>query len=291
MLLDVLRLLRPHQWVKNVLLLVPLALAHHLADMHALQAVLVAIGSFSIVASAIYVVNDVADVRSDRGHPTKQHRPLAAGRLTIGQALVLVPILLGVSAWISLSWLPEMFSWWLLVYVVLTTAYSFGLKRIMIVDVLVLSILYTLRFMAGGAAAGVEVSPWLLMLSLFLFTSLAFVKRFTELLDAEHRRVDIAHGRGYVVSDLQMIRSLGPAIGFIGILVFVQYINSDDVTKLYTHPLALWLAVPPLMYWLARMWFIANRRQMHDDPIVFAVRDAVSYAVAALIAVIAYGAR
>jgi 4-hydroxybenzoate polyprenyltransferase len=254
--------------------------------MHALQAVLVAIGSFSIVASAIYVVNDVADVRSDRGHPTKQHRPLAAGRLTIGQALVLVPILLGVSAWISLSWLPEMFSWWLLVYVALTTAYSFGLKRIMI-----LSILYTLRFMAGGAAAGVEVSPWLLMLSLFLFTSLAFVKRFTELLDAEHRRVDIAHGRGYVVSDLQMIRSLGPAIGFIGILVFVQYINSDDVTKLYTHPLALWLAVPPLMYWLARMWFIANRRQMHDDPIVFAVRDAVSYAVAALIAVIAYGAR
>ena len=152
MLPDVIRLLRPHQWVKNVLLLVPLALAHHLADMHALQTVLVAILSFSAVASAIYVVNDVADVRSDRAHPTKQHRPLAAGRLTIGQALVLVPILLGVSAWISLSWLPEMFSWWLLVYVALTTAYSFGLKRIMIVDVLVLSILYTCLLYTSDAA-------------------------------------------------------------------------------------------------------------------------------------------
>lgn len=291
MLVDVIRLLRPHQWVKNILLLAPLALAHHLSDLNALQTALVAILSFSLVASAIYIVNDVADVQSDRVHPTKQHRPLAAGRLSLNHAMMLVPMLLAVSAWISLSWLPFEFSMWLLVYLLLTTAYSFGLKRLMIVDVLILSLLYTLRLMAGGAAVGVEVSPWLLMLSLFVFTSLAFVKRYTELLDAEHRSVDVARGRGYVVSDLQMIRSLGPAIGFIGILVFVQYINSDDVTKLYTHPLALWLAVPLLMYWLARIWFIANRRQMHDDPIVFAVRDAVSYAVAVGIALIAYAAR
>lgn len=291
MLADVIRLLRLHQWVKNLLLLVPLALAHHLADLVALQMALLAMLAFSLVASAIYVVNDIADVQADRAHPTKQHRPLAAGRLSTTHAVVVVPVLIGVSAWISLTWLPMTVAYWLLLYLTLTTAYSFVLKRMMIVDVLVLSLLYTLRLMAGGAATGVEVSPWLLMLSLFVFTSLAFVKRFAELLDAEHRQVGGAQGRGYVVSDLQMIRSLGPAIGCIGILVFVQYINSDDVTKLYTHPLLLWLAVPPLMYWLARIWFIANRRQMHDDPIMFAVRDGVSYAIAAMIAVIAYAAR
>ncbi|MBU3742545.1 MAG: hypothetical protein FGM24_09725, partial [Candidatus Kapabacteria bacterium] len=190
MIADIIRQLRVHQWVKNLLLIVPLMLAHHLADASALQTVVIAMVAFSFVASAIYIVNDIVDVASDRAHPTKRHRPLAAGRLRVRDAVIAVPVLVGISLGISLAWLPISFTMWLGVYLLATTAYSFGLKRIMLVDVLVLSGLYTLRIMAGGAAAGVLVSPWLLMLSLFLFTSLAFVKRYTELLDAEERSLD-----------------------------------------------------------------------------------------------------
>lgn len=291
MIADIIRQLRVHQWVKNLLLMMPLMLAHHLTDASALQSVAIAMISFSFVASAIYIVNDVVDLDSDRAHPTKRHRPLAAGRLRVRDAMIAVPVLVGISLAMSLAWLPTSFTMWLGVYLVVTSAYSFGLKRLMLVDVLVLSGLYTLRIMAGGSAAGVVVSPWLLMLSLFLFTSLAFVKRYTELLDAEARSVDGAQGRGYVVSDLQMIRTIGPAVGIMAVLVLVQYITSHDVTRLYTHPTWLWLVAPVLMFWIARIWFIANRREMHDDPIVFAVRDITSYVVAAIIAAIALIAR
>lgn len=291
MIRSVVRQLRLHQWVKNLLLGMPLLLAHRIDDVDALRTVILAILAFCLAASAIYVVNDVVDLDADRAHPTKRHRPLAAGTLRVRDAMVMVPILIGLSATISIIWLPPTFATYLIIYVAVTTAYSFGVKRMVIVDVLVLSCLYTLRLLAGGEAVGVIVSPWLLTLSMFLFTSLAFLKRYTELLDVEERRLDAAHGRGYRTEDLMMVRTIGPSVGFLAVLVFVQYINSTDVTRLYTHPLMLWLAVPPLMYWMAHMWMTANRRVMHDDPIVFALRDPASYIVAIIIGVIAVVAR
>ena len=291
MLVPFLQQLRVHQWVKNLLLFAPLALAHHLTDSGAVQTLLVAVCAFSFVASSIYVVNDLADLAADREHPTKRHRPLAAGVVKAGHAVGVVVVLMIAACMMSLTWLPTTFTILLGVYVALTTAYSFALKRVMLLDVLLLSSLYTLRILAGGAAVDVVVSPWLLMFSMFLFTSLAFVKRYTELLDVQERSLQTARGRGYMVSDLQMIRTIGPAVGIVAVLVFVQYINSHDVTRLYTHPTRLWLAVPVLMFWIARIWFLANRRQVHDDPIVFAVRDVPSYLVVAILGGIALAAR
>lgn len=291
MISAILHQLRVHQWVKNLLLVLPLLLAHRAGDVDALRTVFLAVLAFCFVASAIYIVNDIADLATDRAHPTKRHRPLAAGTVRLRDAMLLVPVLIGLAAAIAIAWMPTTFVIHLGIYLGVTTAYSFGLKRLVIIDVLTLSGLYTLRLLAGGAAVGVMVSPWLLMLSLFLFTSLAFLKRYTELLDVEQRSLQGARGRGYTTDDLVMVRTIGPSIGFLSVLVFVQYINSHDVTQLYTHPLLLWLAVPALIYWMARMWMTANRRLMHDDPIVFAMRDPASYAVAVIIGVIAVLAR
>ncbi len=278
-LADLLRQWRVHQWVKNILLFVPLFLAHRITDPDALLNVVLAVVVFNVVASAVYVVNDLMDLASDRQHPTKRHRPLASGILPIPVALASVPVLLAVGTVITAILLPWSFALWVAGYAVITTLYTFVLKRIAIVDVLTLSGLYTLRILAGGAAAGVSVSPWLLMFSMFLFTSLAFLKRYTELVDTADREGTTVAGRGYVPADADFVRSIGPGVGLIAVLVFTLYLNSRDVQILYVHPLRLWLLVPCLLYWISRLWFIAHRREMHDDPILFAVRDPISYLV------------
>ena len=238
--------------------------------------------AFSLVASSGYVVNDLADREADRLHPAKRHRPFASGALTPGFGFGLAPVLLAGAfglAWVAL---PAAFLWTLAAYLVVTLTYSFVLKRMPVVDVLVLAGLYTLRILAGGAATGVYVSEWLLAFSMFFFLSLALLKRFAEL-----RRLGIEperslHGRGYRGEDLALLRTAGAAAGYLSVLVLVLYVASPEVAELYERPTLLWLVGALVLFWITRLWLLAGRGVVDDDPILFAAKDRASYAVAAL---------
>ena len=282
--------LRAYQWVKNLLLFVPLILAHQVNDTSAWLTLLVCFVAFSLAASAIYTVNDLSDIESDKLHPRKKGRPIPSGRLTPRSAIYLAVLLLATSAIISVAFAPLEFSYWLLTYVVATSLYTFLLKKVVLLDVLLLAGLYTLRIAAGGSAVHVEVSPWLLAFSLFIFTSLAFLKRYTELMDTIEREGRVVSGRGYRVGDADFVRVVGPSLGLLAVFVFTLYLNSEEVTRLYTAPGRLWFVAPVLLYWVARMWLKGHRGHMHDDPILYSVKDPASYVVVLLIGIILYTA-
>lgn len=269
--------IRVHQWAKNILLLAPLALSHKL-NAGSISAVIAAFFCFSFMASANYLVNDMLDIESDRRHPAKRLRPFAAGDLsvTVGMGLACAMFLASVAL---LPMLPFAFALWLGLYIVSTSAYSLYLKRVVVVDVLLLSGLYTLRLLAGGAATQTEISPWLAGFAIFLFVSLAMVKRFSELENLRARGVAAPHGRGYSVADLEQIRSFGTSSATAAVVVFALYISRPDVVALYKHSGRLWLIVPLLIFWLFRVWMLASRGEMEDDPVVFAMRDGMSLAV------------
>jgi 4-hydroxybenzoate polyprenyltransferase len=278
--------LRPQQWAKNVLLGVPLIVSHNLGHWADVMAVAVAFVAFGMAASAIYLVNDLLDLEADRQHPRKCRRPFASGRVSVqAGAAAVVPLLLG-SALLALGMLPVGFVGMLGMYVALSLAYSLYLKRKMLVDVFCLAGLYTLRILAGAVAIGVVVSPWLLAFSMFLFLSLAFVKRYSELKLMGGGSQGAARGRGYVAGDLETFRSMGPTSGYLAVLVLCLYINSADVLKLYHRPGLLWLVCPVVLYWITRIWFLVQRYEMPDDPVNFALRDRVSYLAGAVIAAI-----
>lgn len=295
----VLAALRPHQWVKNGLLLVPLLLAHRLpwaADPEARRQWAMAVAgtfAFCLAASAVYVTNDLWDLAADRNHPTKRHRPFASGRLPTWWGPWLIAGLLATAAAVC-TLLPWRFALALQAYVVISTAYSFWLKRRMLIDVFTLAGLYTLRLVAGGLAAEVDVSRWLLAFSTFLFVSLAFAKRYAELVGLQDRGATQAEGRNYTVDDLRIIESTGPASGYMAVLVLALYINDGSTkgaSQLYAAPIFLWLLCPLLMYWLTRVWFFARRKALDDDPILFAIRDRVSWAtlgIAGVLVVLAW---
>jgi 4-hydroxybenzoate polyprenyltransferase len=280
--------LRIHQWAKNVLLLAPLALSHKLAPAP-IGRVIAAFFCFSFVASATYLVNDLLDIESDRLHPSKQSRPFAAGDLSVSTGIGLA-LLLALASAAFLPLFPAVFSAWLGVYVITTLAYSFFLKRVAVVDVLVLSGLYTVRLLAGGAATTTWISQWLAGFSTLLFLSLAMVKRFSELENLRERGATDMPGRGYRVADLEQIRSFGTASAYAAIVVFMLYIGRSDGMELYHHPMRLWLIVPLLIFWLNRVWLLASRGEIDDDPVVFAMRDSVSLGVGAAVAAIAFSA-
>jgi 4-hydroxybenzoate polyprenyltransferase len=277
--------IRIHQWAKNVLLFLPLLLSHSISRQTAIAAV-AAFFCFSFVASANYLINDLLDIENDRRHLRKRLRPFAAGDLSVAAGLGVVLVLLASSCSI-LPWLPIDFAMWLLLYAVSTSAYSLYLKRVRLVDVLVLSLLYTLRMLAGGAATGTTISPWLSSFAIFLFLSLAMVKRFSELSNLRERGVNSSQGRGYLVSDLEQIRSFGTSSAYAAVVVFSLYISRPDVAALYRHSGRLWLVVPFMLYWLNRVWLLASRGELDEDPVIFAIRDKVSLAVAFCIGVLA----
>ena len=277
--------IRVHQWAKNILLLAPLVLSHRLTA-QSIVAAIAAFFCFSFIASANYLANDMLDIESDRRHPAKRLRPFAAGDLSVSGGMGLSVCLL-LAAGAILPFLPTAFALWMGVYIAGTMAYSFYLKRIAIVDVLLLSGLYTLRLLAGGAATGTEISQWLAGFSSFLFLSLAMVKRFSELENLRERGATLSHGRGYHVADIEQIRSFGSASATAAVVVFMLYIGRPDVTALYRHPTRLWLIVPLLIYWLFRVWLLASRGELDDDPVVFAMRDGMSLAVGAAVAALA----
>jgi len=269
------RVLRLHQWLKNVLLAVPVIAAHHVTQPETWLALLLAFISFSLCASAMYVTNDLLDLESDRKHPLKANRPFASGLVPVWLGFVLVPSLMLGS--VAIAWhVDGTFLLWLLVYVGLTSAYSWGLKRLIIIDCLTLAMLYTVRIIAGAAVASIVVSFWLLAFSCFLFLSLAFLKRYAELRILSHAGQEQVCGRAYCVSDAPLIQMLGITAGYAAVLVFALYLNSDAVLQLYRTPEFLWGAIPITVFWISWMWTQAHRGYLQEDAVVFALTDRVS---------------
>jgi 4-hydroxybenzoate polyprenyltransferase/phosphoserine phosphatase len=278
--------IRLHQWAKNALIFLPLLLAHARAPGLLAGAVL-AFFSFGLCASATYIVNDLLDLESDRQHPRKRRRPFASGDLSalsgvlvillflaasVALALLVPHVITAISPALALG-RPLHFLEWLTIYAVITLAYSLRLKRAVIVDVIVLSGLYTIRIIAGSAATGVLVSTWLASFSIFFFLSLAFVKRFAELENLRERGGIQASGRGYHVADIEQLRSFGSASGYASVVVLTLYISNLDAAQLYQHTNRLWLLVPVLLLWLSRLWLQASRGELDEDPVVYAITD------------------
>lgn len=281
---SLLRACRPHQWAKNILLFVPLIAAHRIFDFRTDLAVAVSFIAFCLVASSVYLTNDIVDLENDRAHPKKKHRPIANGDLPIGKALGASIALLAGGLALSASVSPGFFLC-LFAYYGITFAYSHYLKRKLIVDVICLALLYSARVLAGGITAHIVLSHWLLAFSMFLFTSLAFVKRYTEI-NAMGKSMAGNSGRAYCPTDLLIIAMLGVSSGILSTLILVLYVSSPEVQALYRSPQLLLIACPILLYWFARLWILTGRNDVHHDPIVFALRDARSYVVALLLAAV-----
>jgi 4-hydroxybenzoate polyprenyltransferase len=279
------RAIRLHQWAKNVLILVPALLAHVIFKPHVLLEGLLAFLAFGLCASSVYIVNDLFDLAADRQHPRKRHRPFAAGLISARRGLRVALLLFIVAACIAVSVGPR-FVAVLAGYYALTWAYSLRLKRLPLLDVMMLAGLYTLRIIAGAAAMGIPLSFWLLAFSVFMFLSLGFVKRYAELNDALKAGKLLGHSRGYGATDLPLIMSLGTASGYCAIVVMALYINSADSQSLYQHHKPLWLICPLMLFWISRVWIVASRGAMHDDPVIFALRDRVSLLILVALGVI-----
>ena len=302
-----LRAIRLHQWAKNTLIFLPLLLAHVRTAGPVLAAFL-AFLSFGLAASATYLFNDLLDLEADRHHPRKRARPFAAGEISPIAGVVTSVLFLASSLAIAcllpralLALSPQFlgngqgsFLQWLVIYAISTTAYSLRLKRMVLVDVVVLSGLYTIRILAGSAASGVMVSPWLAAFSIFFFLSLAFVKRFAELESMRLRNLTAGpvavKGRGYRISDLEQLRSFGTASGYSSVVVFSLYIGNEVAQNLYQHDVRLWLLVPVLLLWLSRLWLQAARGELHEDPVVYAITDKRSLQLGVLVVAIVLSA-
>lgn len=272
-----LRALRPQHWLKNVVLAVPLAAAHRWSDRAAIAATIAAFAAFSLAASAGYVINDLVDTASDRLHPRKRLRPFASGLLTpvVGWALV-PPLLLG--AVFAARALPPAFGLVLAAYLATSVLYTHVFRRRPGLDVVVLAGMYTARVFAGGFAAGIPVSEWLSAFSMFLFLSLAFLKRTTELAEAPGP----TEARGYLAPDRETILALGASSGLMSVVVLTLYLASPEVRLLYAHPARLWAVCPLLLYWIAHLWIRAGRGTIREDPLVVALGDRVTWIVVAL---------
>ena len=303
------RAMRPHQWAKNALLLLPMLTAMAIGDAWRWAHVLPAIVAFCLAGSAVYLTNDLIDLPADRAHPRKRNRPLASGMLPIASAMVAVPLLL-----LASLTLASLLSWWqgslaflgvTLAYLVAAMGYALRLKSIPMLDVICLALLYVLRIIAGGVAVHLFPTAWLLAFGSFLFLSLAFAKRYAELAmlaDRGDAPDTQAAGRGYRVDDLPIVQVMGVAAGFLAVLVLAFYVNRDFAPAavnepaaasggtLYEHPERLWLVTPLLLYWIARLWFRAHRRTLRGDPLNFAMTDPLTYALVAATALIAWWA-
>ena len=281
--------LRMHQWLKNLLVFVPLLTAHRFLEPAALLQSAGAFVAFGLCASGTYLLNDLLDLTPDRLHPRKRRRPFASGAIPIRHGLVAIPVLMLASLATALAIGPG-FLLALLAYCAMTLGYSFRLKRIVMVDVVMLAALYTVRIVAGALAIDQVLSFWLLAFSMFIFLSLALLKRYTELEGLRTSGKEKAVGRGYGTADLPLLQSLGAAAGYISVLVLALYINSPDSMALYSRPQALWLLCPLLLYWISRAWVIAHRNQMHDDPVVFAATDRGSQLIGLLFLIVTLAA-
>jgi 4-hydroxybenzoate polyprenyltransferase len=280
-LASILRAVRPHQWIKNLLVFVPLITSHNLFNVELLRPVAFSFIAFSLCASSVYVLNDIADLEADRLHPRKMYRPLASGQLSIPTGLLIAATLLVCGIVAATSGASSTVALTLATYVGIATWYSLSLKRQPVIDVFVLAGLYVLRLWTGGVASRIELSSWLLGFALFLFLSLAFLKRYAEV--SGNKRTP---GRGYIEADASWIRAIGISSGYMAAVVLALYISAPDVTALYRQPKVLWFLCPMMLFWITRMWFQAGRGVMHDDPVVEALKDPVAHVCAVVSAII-----
>ncbi|WP_225410316.1 UbiA family prenyltransferase [Stigmatella hybrida] len=281
--------LRVHQWAKNILVFVPMLAAHQGLNAGVLLQAALGFAAFSLCASSVYMLNDLLDLDADRQHPTKRLRPFASGDLPVQTGAMLAPVLL-VAGFGVAALLPPAFAALLATYYGVTLAYSLYLKQVMVLDVLVLASLYTVRIFGGSLAVGIPTSSWLFTFSMFLFLSLALVKRLSEVRRLRLSNAEAAPGRGYLASDYEQLSSLGVASGYIAVLVLALYITSKEVTVLYRFHERLWLLCPVMLYWVSRVWLLAHRGLVNEDPLVFALRDKVSYAVGLVAALVVLAA-
>lgn len=271
------RALRVYQWMKNFLLGVPVLTAHAFTVKNA-GAVAAAFLAFGMIASSSYIINDMIDLSADRFHPRKRKRPFAAGDISLLAGLVGMIVPLATGLWLA-TLLPHPFRLSIFAYLLLTMSYSFFLKTVVLLDVILLGALYTVRIIAGAAAIGVEISFWLLAFSMFVFFSIALVKRSSELLTMEKMSETAAVGRDYRLSDYNTLNAMGIASGYLSVLVLALFINNPMVMENYTHPNRLWLLCPLMLYWISRLWIKTSRGEMHDDPLLFSLKDRVSWLV------------
>ena len=299
-----LKAIRLHQWAKNTLIFLPFLLAHGWNTPHALGSaigVVLAFFAFGLCASATYIVNDLLDIEADRRHHSKRRRPFAAGNLSVfaGTAVTCLFLVLSATLAIALPHIaahfgalrdtPHSFLTWLIVYAVTTTAYSLVLKRVVLVDVVVLAGLYTVRIFAGGAAGGADVSKWLGGFSVFFFLSLAFVKRFAELESLRLRDKAPTNGRGYLLDDIEQLRAFGTSAAYASVVVLLVYISNLD-THLYHNPGRLWLLLPVMLLWISQLWLLAARGELNEDPVVYAITDKRSLLMGVLVAAVVFAA-
>ncbi|MBL8525938.1 MAG: UbiA family prenyltransferase [Betaproteobacteria bacterium] len=270
-----LRAIRIHQWIKNSLLFVPLLTSFTLFNPGQFASATLAFFAFCAMASASYLANDLLDLDHDRAHPRKHLRPLASAAIAIPQALLVASVLAALSLMLGI-FVGAGFVWLLLAYALLTALYTWQLKRHFVADVLVLACLYTLRILAGAVAIGVALSSWLLAFSAFLFFGLALVKRCAELVALEEMGRTHSEGRNYQVRDLRILWPLGVGASLCSVVVFGLFISSPEVAARYASPHLIWFAALGLIYWLSRLWIKTGRGEMHDDPLVYALRDRAS---------------
>jgi 4-hydroxybenzoate polyprenyltransferase/phosphoserine phosphatase len=282
--------MRCQQWLKNLLVFAPMFLAHRFTDRACLADTMLAFFAFSFAASSIYVLNDLFDLSADQHHPRKCRRPFASGDLPIAAGSLLIPLLVIISI-IFCLFLPLPFFFALLAYYAITTLYSWRIKQIAIADVLTLAVLYSMRILAGSVATGTPASGWFIEFAIFLFLSLALVKRLSELREMENGSAlkQAQRERGYKAGDLPLLLAFGAPSGYIAVFVFTLYLGSEKVTELYSRPQLLWLFCPLMLYWITRIWHLAWRGKMADDPLAFAAKDPQTYLVGAMgIAVILF---
>ena len=279
--------LRIHQWLKNLLLFAPILAAHQEANSSKIAKLIEAFFAFGLIASSVYLTNDLIDIESDRAHPRKSRRGFASGQIPIVQGKVAIPLLL-LFGFLLAGFAGSNFVGWLVIYLLTTLAYSFTLKRIAIVDCLTLASLYVIRIIAGAAVTHIPLSFWLLAFSIFLFLSLAFVKRFAELHTLRNSSRTTLTGRDYSEEDEGLVQLLGVSSGFAAVLILGLYVNTDTVRQLYKSPEVVWGLVPVLLYWISFIWLKANRGEMNDDPLVFAVKDRASLLSGLLFAAILF---
>lgn len=275
-----LRALRPHQWLKNLLVFLP-ALAAHRYDVATVRQVILAFVALSLCASGGYVLNDLLDLQNDRRHARKRHRPFASGRLSTRAGAWLIAGTWTVGFGLAVAFLPLAFGAVTLGYLLVTAAYSARMKSVAVLDVMVLAGLYVLRVMAGGLATSIPVSSWLLAFTLFVSLSLAFLKRFIEVRAAAGTPTGSVPGRAYSSEDAPWLHSVGLTSAYLSVVVLALYANSADVTRLYTQPDRLMLVCPVVLFWATRAWFRAHRGELHDDPVVAVALDPVTYGVLA----------
>jgi 4-hydroxybenzoate polyprenyltransferase/phosphoserine phosphatase len=275
--------LRPHQWLKNLLILVP-AMAAHRFDMSTIGALMIALASLSLCASGGYILNDLLDVAADRQHPRKRHRPLASGRLSLSSGIWLILACWTLSFGLAAALLPPGFSLVLGVYLLTTAAYSLRLKREPVLDVMVLAGLYVTRVIAGGSATNIVVSTWLLAFTLFISISLAFLKRFVEV-SARDQAGEVP-GRGYMTTDAAWLHAAGLSSAYLAVVILAIYVNNAGLGPLYRHPNRLLVICPVMLYWSTSIWLKAHRRTLHDDPVVAVAGDRSTYVIAAISAAI-----